>query len=61
MDPADHAQLAAEAARTGLDTWCEVRVPFDGTPLDGAVVELRLHPGDGIFTGEIRIPGPPVP
>ena len=68
MDPRHHARLlAAEAAR---DTWCEARVPaadeiFAYAQLppgagDGAVIELQVH-DDGLITGEVRIPGPPVP
>lgn len=49
-----------EAIRAGRDTWHEARIPFDGRPLDGAIVELQLH-DDGIITGQIRIPGPPAP
>lgn len=59
MDPAYHARLL-EAAAAIPDTWCPVRVPFDGGELDGAVIELQLH-DDGIFTGQVRIPGPPAP
>jgi hypothetical protein len=60
MDPRYHARLL-EAAAAIPDTWVAVRVPYDGTDLDGAIVELQLHPDDGTFTGQVRIPGPPVP
>lgn len=60
-DPAYHAaSLTAAAAQHDADTWVQARIPFDGTDLDGAIVELQLHP-DGIFTGSVRIPGPPQP
>lgn len=67
MDPAAHQLMREHAAaqhdhdttRTG--TWCTARIPFNGGDLDGAIVELHLHPDDGIFTGEVRIPGPPAP
>ena len=60
MDPAYHARLL-EAAAALPDTWVPVRVPFNGDNLDGAVIELQLHPDEGIFTGQVRIPGPPAP
>jgi hypothetical protein len=46
MDPAYHALLLEHA--TAL------------ADLDGAVVELQVHPDD-VLTAVIRIPGPPVP
>ena len=63
MDPAAHALMpgpAAAKADLDLGTWCRALVRFDGANLDGAVVELQLH-DDGVFTGEVRIAGPPVP
>jgi len=44
------------AVQRGLVTLVTVDVP-DGTPLDGAVVELSVTP-DGRVVAEVRIPAP---
>jgi hypothetical protein len=46
MDPQYHALLLEHAAAL--------------TDLDGAVVELQVHPDD-VLTATVRIPGPPAP
>jgi hypothetical protein len=57
----EHEAARARLLEAAADTWVSVRVPFNGDDLNGAIVELQLHPDEGIFTGQIRIPGPPRP